>query len=258
MPHRRLAFTGMRALHAAVITIPLLLAAFAADGQSTAPAPASLSPEAARLLRRMADTLAAARSLTVEVDTLREVPLADGRIVTLGASSQVALRRPDRLRADVRGDATLADIHYDGRRVVVHAVAQNAWAETAAPPDIDSAIALLRDRLGLPLEVGSLLVADPYARLAEGTTGEVVSDSVIDGIPVDHLVLQSGPIAWEIWLADTELGLPVLASVRRDGNRMLLRFVSWRIDPRLPDARFSFAPPRGARQVPFVFRQEGP
>lgn len=218
--------------------------------------PATLQEEANELLRRLSDALARQASLAVDFTVLREVRAHDGRTVTLMTEVGVAMRRPDRLRADLRGDALFADVYYDGRQVTIHAPLHNAYSQTDAPPTIDGALALLSDRLGVPIEIGNLLVADPYARLAPGTFGESVASLTVSGRPSWHLIMQSGETAWELWLDRSELPLPLLASIRRDGHRTLLRFNDWRLAPRIEDALFRFTPPADARRLPLGTRQE--
>ena len=218
------------------------------------PVPDGLAPEAEALLHRMSDTLARAPALAVDCTSLREVRLADGRVATLISDLTLALRRPDRLRADLRGDAVQADVYYDGRQVALHAVTQGAFARMEAPPTIDGLTVLLQERLRLPLDIGLLLGADPFGKLAEGTTGTVVSPSEVSGRPVWHLLLRSGAVEWELWLEQAETALPLLAAVRRDGLRTVMRFDEWRLGPQIADSLFRFTPPPGAREIPFVIQ----
>ncbi len=232
----------------------------AAWGQGAAPpaaAPDALSADAEALLRHSSQVLAAAKSMTLDVATLREVRLEDGRIVTLSSSSALAMRRPNGMRAEIRGEATLSDIIYDGTRVVVHAVAQNAYAEEPAPNRIDELLPILQDKMGLPIDVGDLFVTDPYSKLAADTSGEVVSAVSVDGVPAWHMVLRSGDVNWEYWVRQDGTALPIMASVIRDGLRTLYRFDDWRLDPVLDANLFQYKPGPGVIRVPFVFRKEG-
>lgn len=224
----------------------------------TSAATADLGPEATALLRRMSGTLSRSSTLAVDCTSLHEVSLADGQTATLISDLTVALRRPDRLRADIRGDAVLADIYYDGRQVIVHAVPQHAFARMDAPPTLDGLTALLQDRLRVPLDIGLLLGADPYSRLADGTVGTVVSPSEVSGHPVWHLLLRSGPVDWEIWLEQAETALPLLAVVRRNGLRHVMRFDEWRLNPRIADSMFRFKPQLGLREIPFMIQETSP
>lgn len=236
--------------------LAFVLPALALTATRASAAPDTLTPEADALLRRLSDTLARAPSLAVDLGVLREVRLADGRTATLLSDVGIALRRPNRLRADIRGDAVVADIYYDGRQVTIHAPLDNAYAQAEAPPSIDGALTLLADRLGMPLEVGNLLVADPHTQLAPGTVGEVVPSAPVAGRPAVHLIMQSGQVSWEMWLEDSEMALPMLAIIRRNGFRTLLRFNDWRLGPVIQDRLFAFVPPPNARRLPLATRTE--
>jgi hypothetical protein len=88
------------------------MSAFRAGAANAQQAPtrgsAARSADAELLLRRSARTLSEARSLALDLDFLREVRLDDGRVVSLASSTGIAMRRPDGLRAEIRGDATIA------------------------------------------------------------------------------------------------------------------------------------------------------
>ncbi|WP_424812587.1 DUF2092 domain-containing protein [Roseococcus sp. YIM B11640] len=232
-------------------------AALWAGQAARAAVPERLSSDADALLRRLSDTLARAPSLTVDINTAREVRLEDGRVATLLAEAGIAIRRPDRLRADIRGDAVVANVFYDGRQVAIEAPLNNAYARAEAPNTLDATLIMLANRLGVPLEVGNLLFSNPYSRLAPDTVGEVVPSFTVAGRPAVHLIMQSGPVAWELWLEDSELALPLLASIRRGAYRTLVRFDAWRLGPQIPDQLFTFVPPPTARQIPMATRPEG-
>ena len=220
--------------------------------------PPTLSPYATALLRRTSEVLAATKSMTMDIEILREVRADDGRVVTLSSSNAIAMRRPNGLRVDIRGEATLTDVVYDGTRVVVHAVAQNAYAEQPAPNRIDELLSVLENKLGMPIDVGDLLVTDPFAKLAADTTGVVVSTAAVSGVPAWHMVLRSGDVPWEFWVRQDATALPIMASVVRDGLRTQYRFDDWRLDPVLDASLFRFTPPAGVIRVPFVFRKVAP
>lgn len=231
----------------------LALSAFAAPERAASD---TLNAEADALLRRLSDTLGRAPSLAVDLGVLREVRMEDGRTVTLTSEVGIALRRPDRLRADIRGDAVVTDVYYDGRTITLHAPLNAAYAQIDAPPTIDGALTMLADRLGVPLEVGNLLVSDPHSRLAPATTGEVVPSFTVSGRPAFHLIMQSGDVSWELWLEQSELALPLLAVIRRGGFRTLMRFNDWRLGASIEDRLFAFTPPPGTRRLPLALRTE--
>jgi hypothetical protein len=134
--------------------------------------------------------------------------------------------------------------------MTVHAIPQQAYAQADAAPSIDGALALLQDRLGLPLELGALLAADPHSRLPPDTTGGVVSTTEVSGRPAWHRVLRSKPVTWELWIDRSGLPVPLMATVVRDGRRLLLCFDAWRIGPDIADRLFRFTPPSVSKENP--------
>ncbi len=213
---------------------------------------AALSPHADSILRRVGTTLSQTHSLAFNVDVLREVQMADGRRVNLVSHDTVAIRRPDRLRADLRGDANVSNIYYDGKRVVVEELTSNLYAAVNAPPDINGTIDMLQDRLGVPLTIGALLRTDAHRRITENTTGDVVASSILDGRPVDHLLMTSGALTWELWVTQGEHGLPLMLVTNRDGLRTVYKFSDWRLNPAIREDVFHYTPRRGAHEIPFV------
>jgi hypothetical protein len=246
MPFDRRALFGLLLLVAACAQQP------APPPATGAPAVPALSADAAAALRRMTNVLQAATTIAFRVDVLREVRTADGRIATLAARDTVVGRKPDRLRADLRGDAAVANVFFDGQRVVLEDEQSGFYAVADSPPTIDGAVALLSDRLGVPLPLSVLLRDDAYAQLTANASGEVLSESAIGGIPALHLRMRTGDIDWETWLEREGRGLPLLTILNRDGRRTIYRFTEWRFDPRINDSVFRFTPAPGAHQIPFA------
>lgn len=237
--------------------VGLLLLLVAACAQQPAPPPATatppaLSPDAAAALRRMTNALQAATTIAFRVDVLREIRTADGRIATLSARDTVVARKPDRMRADLRGDAAVANVFFDGQRVVLEDNRSGFYAVAASPPTIDGAVALLSDRLGVPLPLAVLLRDDAYEELTRNASGEVLSESAVGGVPALHLRMRTGDIDWETWVERDGRGLPLLTILNRDGRRTIYRFTEWRFDPRVNDSVFRFTPAPGSRQIPFA------
>src|ERR1700754_2342094 len=62
-----------------------------------------VDPGALELLKRMSATLGAAKAFTYRSRSVTEVPARTGQFVTLFSAAEVALKRPDKLRARLRG-----------------------------------------------------------------------------------------------------------------------------------------------------------
>ena len=81
----------------------------------------------------MSATLGAAKALTYRSRTIVEVPAKTGQFITLFSTAEVALKRPDKLRARLTGEAPNFDFYYDG-----------ATASAFAP--VNKSIPLLKPR----------------------------------------------------------------------------------------------------------------
>jgi len=94
--------------------LTLSLAALLAIANLDAATNASVDPMALTLLRRMSDSLSAAKAFTCRSRIVMELPATNGQSLTLVPEGSVALKRPDKLRARFAGDAPPLDVWYDG------------------------------------------------------------------------------------------------------------------------------------------------
>ncbi len=221
-------------------------------GAATSTQPSGPSPQANAVLQQVSATLTHAHSLAFNVDVLREVQMDNGTRVNLVSRDTIVARRPDRLRADLRGDTSVANIYYDGQRVVIEEINSNLYAAAQAPSDINGVIDMLQDRLGVPLTIGTLLRTDAQDRISRNTSGDVVTSSMLDGKPVDHLLMTSGTLKWELWVSQGERALPMMLVTTRDGLRTIYKFSNWRLNPSVPEGAFHYTPRPGAHEIPFI------
>lgn len=234
-----------------------LLAGCAVPPQQSAPATppqASLDGEVAAAMRAVSKTLASAKALTVNMSILREGRIGEDQDILIGATSALAVRRPDRLAGLVGSDVGNFGLWYDGKKVTVYNPVNNVYGVTPLSGDTDTVMGWLESRLGIDIVVRPLLLSDPYTELAEsGTTGVYVGRSLVRGVPVDHYAMRSPGTDWEIWVNATGPKLPRRVSViDRTATRkwrVIVEFDNWNLSARLTDAHFTFSPPRGAVQA---------
>jgi len=68
-------------------------------------------------LKRMSETLGAAKALTFRTSNTVEVPAKTGQYLTMFANSEIALERPNKLRARVTCEVPNFDLTYNHRRL---------------------------------------------------------------------------------------------------------------------------------------------
>lgn len=216
-----------------------------------------IDPQALASLKRMSSTLAAAKAFTYKSKNILEVPATTGQFVTLFSSGEIALKRPDKIRARMGGDAPSFDFFYDGAAVSAFAPGTKVFSTSKAPATIDAMLEGLREETGIRFASAPLLFSDPYAVLTRGlTSAVVVGPSVIDGTACEHLAFRSPGVNWEIWIEASPRALPRRLAVtftdRTNFPRTLVDFSDWNLRPWLRDGVFVFRQPPGAREIPFA------
>ena len=238
-----------------------VLAPATVRAQEASPSPAQatsrVDPQALEALKRMSTTLGAAKALTYRSRTIVEVPAKTGQFITLFSTAEVALKRPDKLRARLTGEAPHFDFYYDGATASAVAPVNNVYSTVEAPSTIDTMVPAMQQETGIRFVTAPFLFSDPYGVLTRKLiSGIVVGPAVVNGRPFQHLAFRSPGVNWEVWIESGQRALPWRLAVtftdRTNFPRVLVQFRSWNLNPWLKAGDFSFRKPAGAREIPFV------
>jgi hypothetical protein len=207
------------------------------------------------LLKRMSDKLAAAKSFTFRSRSTIEAPGGTGQFLNFFAQSEVALVRPNKLEAKVRGDAPPFDFFYDGSKMTVYAPTEKLYATTEAPKTIDAMLPFAVEKAGILLPFDDVLYSDPYAVMTKDLTSAFYAGfSTIQGERCEHLAFASPGIQWQIWIND-KTALPCLLMGEmldvQGAPRFAVEYSDWKLNPKLSHERFSLAKPAGAGVMEF-------
>ena len=216
-----------------------------------------MDPAADMLLKRMGAILAAAEEFTVTNTFTSDETVSTGEIVQLEGTVEIALRRPDGLRASISGDFGPTQYFYDGERVVFADGSHNTYAEAMVPSTIDGAMDEMWEKYGVKIPLVDFIVSDPYADLMENVeSGFYAGLHQVNGVHCHHLVFTQEEIDWQIWISDGALPLPqklVITYKQEDGYPQYTALLSdWNLGPGLNDAVFDFAPPEGSIKIVFA------
>jgi hypothetical protein len=235
----------------------LTLAALLVSGSLHAEQASPIDPNALSMLHRMSTNLSKAKAFTFESKSIFEVPSVTGQFVTLFSVGEVALKRPDKLRARHGGDAPPFDFTYDGTSVSALAPQTKVFSSAKAPATIDEMLAGLRNETGIRFPSAPLLYSDPYAILTRNLlSAVVVGPTNVNGIACDHLAFRSPGVNWEIWIDAGPDALPRRLAVtftdRPNFPRSIIEFSRWNLHPWLLNSSFLFHKPEGVREIPFA------
>lgn len=235
----------------------LLLSTLAIPLSLSAAEKSKVDPQALGLLKKMSNTLTSAKSFTYSAKNIVEVPAATGQFLTLFSTADVALQRPDKLSARMRGEAPSYDFYYNGQTVSAYAPATKVYSQTKAPSTIDAMLMDLEDETGIRFATTPLLLSDPYAAMTAGlTSGVIIGPASVHDTECQHLAFRAPGINWEIWVESNDRALPRRLAVtftdRTNFPRTIVEFSHWNLRPWLSAGAFTLRAPADARQIPFV------
>jgi len=252
------------ALLAGVVAVPAVRSARAVDDVSKPGAPAQQAPsqapaieaKAEQLLHQMSDYLAAQAAFSVEAESTTEVVLTSGEKLHFDASTQIYVRRPNRLRSERRGALVDATLYYDGQTMSLMGRKKNMYATVAAPATLDETIDFARKRFDIDAPGADLLFSSPYTILVEDViSGKYIGKSEIDGATCHHLSFRGNEVDWQIWIEDGARPLPrkyvIVSKKVTELPEFVVRIHDWQVNASLPDRLFQFTPPKGAQLVDF-------
>jgi hypothetical protein len=231
-----------------------LLVTVCTEVRAQAPA---VDPSATQILKRMTDYIGSLKQFSVHTRNTIEDVLDSGHRVDIDVSASVVVSRPNKLRAERKGDLINQTFYYNGKTLTLYSPSDKVYATEPAPGMIEETLDFARESLGLVIPAADLIYRDAFALLMQEVTLAVVVDkAVIGGIKCDHLLFSRPGVDFQVWVADGNRPLPYKYVVTDTGTPAGLSVVTvmseWNVAPAVADARFSFVPPQGAKGITFM------
>lgn len=260
---RRIRLAGVTVLALALAAVGPIATSGAAEAKAKkAPAAAaepSVDPKAAEIVQRMAERIVAAERLSLAGEVAWDVVQADGQTLEFGATREVVLQRPDRLRVDIDlREGGKRRLLYDGKQIVLQDLEQNVYAAAPRTGPVDETVEFVSDRLGIPVALSEFLSPDLPKLLSERLdSASYVGESTIDGVRCDHVALRNEVAGMQLWIGQED-SLPRRITItyeREEGRpQFRARLTEWDLSPRIKDSTFAFDPPKGAEKIAFAPR----
>jgi len=222
----------------------------------------AVEPEATRILKKMTDYLGSLQRFSMDTYNLADDVLMSGQKIQYDLTASVVIQRPNRLRAEQKGDLIKQMVVYDGKTLSIYNANAGYYASVEAPDNIDDLLHFARDTLDIVPPSGDLIFTNSYELLtANITSGVVVGKSVIDGVRCDHIAFTSPLVDFQVWIADGDKPLPykyVLTTNDDPVRPQDITLVSnWNTAPKVREAMFDFTPPKGAKKTEFLRMDTG-
>ena len=216
-----------------------------------------LEERALELLKATSARLAAAKAMSFTATVSYEYPSKLGPAIVYTSRYDVAMQRPDRLRIITVGDGPASEFYFDGKSMMAFAPAENLVAVADAPPTIDGALKQAFLAAGIYFPFTDLLVADPYAALADGvkTAFYIGPSGVVGGVRTEMVAVATDDVFMQIWLgAEDKLPRRIRAVFSADPLRLRhdMELSNWKLDPQLPAETFVSQKAQGAQKMEFA------
>ena len=231
-----------------------LLAILAAEVRAQTPA---VDPAATQILKRMTDYVGSLKQFSVHTQNTLEDALDSGNRIDLDVSANVIISRPNKLRAERKGDLVSQIFVYNGKTLTLYNPADKVYATEPAPGTIEGVLDFTRESLGLLVPVADLVYRNAYELLMQEVTfAAVIGKSAINGVKCDHLLFSRPGVDFQVWVTAGGRPLPRKYVVTDTATAARLSVVSvmsnWNVAPAVADDRFAFVPPKGAKPITFM------
>jgi hypothetical protein len=216
-----------------------------------------VDPAATKILKRMTDYVGSLKQFSVHTQNTLEDLLDSGQRVDLEVSADVIISRPNKLRAERKGDVISQIFYYNGKTLTLYNPSDKVYATEPAPGTIEGTLDYAREKLGLTVPVADLVYRNAFPLLMQDVTfAKVVGKAVIGGVKCDHLLFSRPGVDFQVWVADAGKPLPYKYVVTDTGipGRLSVTTVmsKWNVAPAVDDARFNFVPPQGVKKISFM------
>jgi hypothetical protein len=250
----------MQTLHdrraAALLAVGVFALSAIVSTEVWAQAPA-VDPAATKILQRMTDYLSSLKQFSVRTQNTLEDLLESGHRVDFDVSASVIIGRPNKLRAERKGDLIDQTFYYDSKTLTLYNPSDKVYATEPAPGTIEELLDYARESLGLTVPVADLVYRNAFPLLMQEVTfAKVVGKAVIGGVRCDHLIFSRPGVDFQVWVADGDQPLPYKYVVTDTGipGRLSVTTVmsDWNVAPAVDDTRFTFVPPQGVQRITFM------
>jgi len=218
----------------------------------------SIAPEVRDILQSMVEYIGGKQSIEVMSESSIDVRLEAGLLAEQATTGHMVVKRPDKALVTMDGDLGPRELYISNGQLTIFSPDKGYYARAPVSKNVDEAIYYATDVLGIETPLFDLLygeTADDLIDLAH--TALYLGTSVIRGVECEHLVLRGAEADVQMWIAtgdQPELKKLAITSPFEAGAPRFIAFMDWTVSPRVADKSFSFDPPKGSVEIPFIGR----
>ena len=226
-----------------------------------APLLAAVAPEAVAqgsdpraLLKAMSSYVSGLDTIELALESDIEVITPQLEKIQFSSSSELLLRRPDKLRAHRRSGHAEVTAFFDGKTYTVESKSLAGYAQIESPGSLDQLIEILRAGYGVALPAADLLKTNSYDLLVAGVLeAKYIGRGVVDGVSCEHLAFRNFDTDWQLWVEAGDKPFPrkmvITSKTMNAAPQYTVRVKSWKAGVAPAPGAFSFVPPPGAKKL---------
>jgi len=217
----------------------------------------AVDPAAVQILKRMTDYLGSLKQFSVKTQNTIEDLTDSGHRVDYDVSATVTVSRPNKLKAQRKGDLIDQTFYYNGKTLTLYNPSDKVYATESAPETIEGMLSFARSSLGLVIPAADLIYRNNFQLLMRGVTlATVIGKEFIGGVECDHLLFSRPGVDFQVCVAESGKPLPYKYVVTDTSTCALISISTvmrdWNAAPRVDDASFNFVPPEGVKKISFM------
>ena len=217
----------------------------------------NIDQKATERLKQMSDYLGDVKQFTVNTQNTLEDLLESGHRVDLDVFAKVIISRPNKIRAERRGDLVDQIFYYNGKTMTLFNPSQNVYSTEEAPDTYHGLFKFLYESLGFGIPISDLILNDTYTLLMQDVTlAQVIGKTYLDGVKCDHLLFSRPGVTFQVWVREGSIPLPMKYVVTDTATSERLsisaRMNDWNVEPMIDDSQFTFVQPEGAQEIKFI------
>jgi hypothetical protein len=217
----------------------------------------AIDVRADQILRQMSEYLKSAKEFTFKADITYDTVMNDGQKILFGSEAKVAVRRPNLLHVENKGDEQHRQVIIDGQKATLYDAIANTYASFKTTGNLDDVLDYSYVNYGMSVPIADFVYSDPYESLIDQVvSGYQIGLHSVEGVPSHHLVFSQDSIDWQIWIEAGAQPVPrklVISYKTEPGSPQYTATLSeWNFQPRISDHYFRFQPHPGSDEIEFM------
>lgn len=239
-----------------ITTLLLSTGVFALESMAEAP---PIDPAATNILKQMSQYLGGQKQFSVQTQNTLEDLFHEGHRVDLDVSASVVVSRPNKIRAERKGDLVDHIFYYNGKEMTLYSPVFDVYSTLQAPDTFYGLFQFLHQNVGLGLPISDLVYEDSYPLLMQDVTlAQIVGKTYIDGVKTTHLLFSRPGVDFQIWIAEEGAPLPMkyVVTDTESSYRQSIssRMMNWNVQPVVEENQFTFTQQDNAQAINFILQ----